>query len=77
MAKGGSPGTGYAWTIGSMATIEGELSQDVHQLEGNLVPRAGIEPATCPLGGGRAIHCATGAERSAGLLRHGSLRAAF
>ncbi len=26
-----------------------------------MVPRAGIEPATCPLGGGRAIHCATGA----------------
>jgi hypothetical protein len=23
------------------------------------MPRAGIEPATCPLGGGRAIHCAT------------------
>lgn len=25
------------------------------------MPRAGIEPATFPLGGGRAIHCATGA----------------
>ena len=28
-----------------------------------MVPRAGIEPATCPLGGGRAIHCATEAKR--------------
>ena len=27
----------------------------------SLAPRAGIEPATCPLGGDRAIHCATGA----------------
>ena len=24
-----------------------------------LAPRTGIEPVTCPLGGGRAIHCAT------------------
>lgn len=26
-----------------------------------LVPRGGFEPPTCPLGGDRAIHCATGA----------------
>jgi hypothetical protein len=28
-----------------------------------MVPRGGFEPPTCPLGGDRAIHCATGAER--------------
>jgi hypothetical protein len=30
-------------------------------LNGYLVPRAGIEPAAFPLGGGRSIHWATGA----------------
>lgn len=25
-----------------------------------LASRGGVEPPTCPLGGGRAIHCATG-----------------
>ena len=28
----------------------------------NKMPRAGIEPATFPLGGGRAIRCATEAK---------------
>ena len=28
-----------------------------------VVPRAGIEPAAFPLGGGRSIHWATGANR--------------
>src|SRR5262245_26058701 len=29
-----------------------------------LAPRTGFEPVTCPLGGGRAILCATGAHRN-------------
>jgi hypothetical protein len=29
-----------------------------------LVPRIGVEPMTCPLGGGRAIHCATEAYKN-------------
>src|SRR5262245_11223573 len=29
--------------------------------EASMAPRTGLEPVTCPLGGGRAILCATGA----------------
>ena len=28
------------------------------------MPRRGFEPLTCPLGGDRAIHCATGANHN-------------
>jgi hypothetical protein len=34
-----------------------------------MVPQGGVEPPTCPLGGGRAIHCATGARRDYSLNR--------
>jgi hypothetical protein len=32
----------------------------IDRAEEEMVSPAGIEPATCPLGGGRAIRCATG-----------------
>jgi hypothetical protein len=40
-----------------------ENLRDIHGVKkpARMVPRAGVEPATCPLGGGRAIHCAIGA----------------
>ncbi len=38
-----------------------------------MVPRAGIEPATCPLGGGRAIHCTTEALIGYGLREAGHI----